>query len=73
MFGLGVLKHLTNSEFKITKSSLLPGQDSTGDTTKYYSRVAEVNERGELSGDETTQSSNSVGEATSDEEEDFAV
>lgn len=43
---------------KITKQALLPESQSTQQST-YYSKVAEVNERGELSGDETTQSGTS--------------
>lgn len=73
---MGVLKYLNTAEFKITKSTLLPqrfssGSDSAQANTSYYSKVAEVNERGELSGDETTQSCSSNN--SSDEEEDVVV
>ena len=68
MIGMGVLKYLSSNEFKITKSSLLPAAESA-ETTKYYSKVAEVNEQGELSGDETTQS----GTSNTSDEDDVAV
>ena len=74
---MGVLKYLNTAEFKITKSTLLPQRFSSGPdsnaqaSTSYYSKVAEVNERGELSGDETTQSCSSNN--SSDEEEDIVV
>ena len=58
-----VLNQLKSDDLKISKAQLL-GDDSKTSGTKvsYYSRVAEVNAQGELSGDETTQSTNSNSE-----------
>ena len=74
IIGMGVLKYMNSADFKITKSTLLPSisaqpSHSGAKSMSYYSKVAEVNERGELSGDETTQSGTSEGS----EEEDTNV
>ena len=78
VIGMGVIKYFAdNNAFRIKKMSLLPAPKSfcsdtsgtNGMQVSFYSRVAEVNEQGELSGDETTQS----GTSNSSDEEELAL
>ena len=63
--GIGLLKLIDKNDLKITKEQLLDTADR-GSAANYYSKVAEVNERGELSGDETTEADSCI---TSSEDE----
>ena len=70
ILNLGELKLANTLDFKITKESLIPSnpwsQGGKSLTINYFSKVAEVNDKGELEGSETT---NSDASASSEEDE----
>lgn len=59
-------------KLKISKQALLP-EDQAGCKVTYYSKVAEVNEKGELSGDETTLSCTSHSDDDAEDSDNDAV
>ena len=82
LIGMNAQKFLNSADFKITKANLLstqhltqaselntkPGTKKQANTVaNYYSKIAEINERGELVGDETTDTENSQSSADEDE------